>query len=59
MPQTKWWVRDRPAPVAEPPADEAPDLESLSKADLVAVAEARGVDTTGTKAEILERLSDG
>ena len=55
----KWWVRDRSAPVEEPAADEAPDLESLTKAELVAEAEARGLDTSGNKADLLERLSDG
>lgn len=32
------------------------DLTTATKADLVAEAEARGVDASGTKAEILERL---
>ena len=32
------------------------DLTTATKADLVAEAEARGVDSSGTKAEILERL---
>ena len=36
-----------------------PDLSSLKKADLVEVADKRGVDTSGTKADIIERLSDG
>lgn len=40
----------RVAPVAES------DPASLKKDDLVALAEARGVDASGTKAEILERL---
>lgn len=32
------------------------DLTALKKAELAAIAEARGVDTTGTRADILERL---
>lgn len=33
-----------------------PDLASLKKADLVEMAEAKGVDTDGTKADLVERL---
>ena len=46
-------------PVVAEPVEEAlqaPDLESFTKAELVAEAESRGVDASGTKAEILERL---
>lgn len=57
--RTKWWVREREQAVEEPAADEAPDLETLTKAELVAEAEARGLDPSGTKADLLERLSDG
>ena len=32
------------------------DLGSMKKADLVALAEAQGVDPSGTKADITERL---
>jgi RecJ-like exonuclease len=32
------------------------DLTHAKKADLVAIAEARGLDSSGTRAEILERL---
>lgn len=32
------------------------DLESLTKAELVEKAEAQGVDSTGTKAEIIAAL---
>lgn len=38
------------------PAAPAPDLTSLKKAELVELADERGVDSSGTKAEILERL---
>lgn len=38
------------------PADEPVDYESLLKADLVALANERGIDSSGTKAEIIERL---
>lgn len=49
-----------PAPVEgegdqEPPAEPV-DYESMLKADLVALANERGIDSTGTKAEIIERL---
>jgi hypothetical protein len=33
------------------------DLSTLTKAQLVAVAELRGVATSGTKAELLARLT--
>lgn len=33
------------------------DLTNATKAELVAAAEARGLDTSGTKAELLERLT--
>lgn len=56
--RNKWWVRQREQAVEAPAADEAPDLETLTKAELVAEAEARGVDATGTKADLIERLSD-
>lgn len=35
------------------------DLEQLNKADLVELAEERGVDSSGTKAELIARLSGG
>jgi len=38
------------------PAPATDDLSGLRKVDLVALAEARGIDSSGTKAEILERL---
>lgn len=37
--------------------DERSQLESLSKADLVALAESRGADAAGTKAELVDRLA--
>ena len=69
--QNKWWVRDRRdlGDIAaedggkrfsnNPPPDAAPDLETLTKAELVAMAEAKQVDSSGTKADLVERLSDG
>jgi hypothetical protein len=33
-------------------------LVTLKKAELVELAESEGVDTSGTKADIVERLSD-
>lgn len=46
---TKWWVKDRTP---------EPDLESLKKAELVALAEERDIDTSGTKADLVERLEE-
>lgn len=43
--------------VAEPAEDV--NLEDLTKAELVAKAEEAGVDATGTKAEIIGRLTGG
>lgn len=34
----------------------APPLDRLLKDELVAMAEAKGLDTSGTKADIIERL---
>jgi hypothetical protein len=34
----------------------APDLISLNKSDLVALADKRGVDSSGTKADLVARL---
>ena len=34
-------------------------LTELKKDELVEVAESQGVDASGTKAEIIERLTDG
>jgi hypothetical protein len=36
-----------------------PVLTDLKKPELVALAAERGVDASGTKAELLERLADG
>jgi hypothetical protein len=52
-----------PAPVVEAPApepvvDEAVSLDSLLKSELIALAEERGLDVTGTKAELIARLSE-
>lgn len=61
-PATKPAVTDAVAPTT----DQAPsstehsdlpeDLDELRKAELVELAEERGLDTEGTKAEIIERL---
>ena len=37
-------------------AAETPALSSLKKDELIELADARGVDATGTKADIIERL---
>lgn len=36
--------------------EEGPALGSLKKADLVEIAERRGIDSSGTKAEIIARI---
>lgn len=41
------------------PVAETPDYTTFLKADLVDLAEERGLDSSGTKAEIIGRLSDG
>jgi len=55
-----------PAPEPEPepveeaveePETEEVDLSSMLKDDLIALAEERGLDTSGTKADLIERLS--
>lgn len=38
-------------------AEEEPDLSSLSKAELVELAETRGLDSSGTKKTLLARLT--
>ena len=48
-----------PAPEPEPEPEPAPDYTDWRKADLVSLAEERGLDTEGTKADLIERLSDG
>ncbi len=35
---------------------ETPSLESMTRAELIATASARGLDTTGTKAELVARI---
>jgi SAP domain. len=47
------------AKVAEPAPPPTTDLSTLTKADLVALAEQKAIDASGTKADIIERLSDG
>lgn len=43
-------------PSDEAEADELEDYTSLKKDELIALAEERGLDSSGTKAEIIERL---
>ena len=50
--QTRWWIK---APQTPP----QPKLTELKKAELVAIAQEKGVDAEGTKAELIERLSNG
>jgi len=47
------------ARVATRTAEPKPNLSTMKKADLVALAEEKAVDSTGTRADIIERLSDG
>lgn len=47
------------APPVQESADESPaepDLEDMKKADLVTLAEERGLATYGSKADLIERL---
>ncbi len=52
-----------PLPIAEPVAVTAPEpvperaLEDLTKAELVALADQRGLVTYGSKADIIERIN--
>jgi hypothetical protein len=47
---------EAPQPAPQPAPEPAPDFDRMLKADLVALAEERGVDASGTKADIVERL---
>ena len=47
------------ARVATRTAEPKPNLSTMKKADLVALAEEKAVDSTGTRSDIIERLSDG
>lgn len=40
----------------EAEAEAAPDLDTLKKDELVALADERGVDSSGTKADLIARL---
>ncbi|MCH2358620.1 MAG: hypothetical protein MK235_03825 [Candidatus Poseidoniales archaeon] len=55
-------AKDEPAPVAEPESveDDAPtaaQLKKLKKGELVELAEGKGVDSSGTKDDIIARLT--
>ena len=57
-----WPIRRNPYPevLPEPAPEPEPDagkLGKLKKDELVALAEAQGVDADGTKAELVERLT--
>jgi hypothetical protein len=54
--RTKWWVRARPEPEPAAPSE---DLSAFTKPELAAIAESEGVSPEGTKAELVERLTDG
>ena len=55
----KWWVRHRDPQPEEQTPESAVALDNLTKPELAAIAEDQGVDPSGTKAEIVERLTDG
>jgi hypothetical protein len=53
-------AKNRPARYVAPvPEPTAPPLEDYTKPELAAIAEDQGVDPSGTKADIIERLDDG
>jgi hypothetical protein len=47
---------EQPPEVPVEPVDEAPDYDALLKSEVVEIATAKGIDATGTKAEIVARL---
>lgn len=46
------------APVTEPEPEPSVNLRSLNKPELVELAHQRGLDTEGTKEELIQRLSE-
>lgn len=44
------------APAVEDVDDDEVDLDTLTKAELIELAEERGLDTSGTKADLKERI---
>lgn len=48
------WLNAQPEPEPEP---DGPDWSGMKKAELVEAAEAAGLDTSGTKADLVERLT--
>lgn len=55
------WLTPEPAAAVdmpdETPDEPAPDYADYTKAELVEAAEAKGLDTSGNKAELLARLT--
>ena len=51
-------VEDHALPVEQRGVGVATPLDELSKDELVAAAEKHGLDTRGTKADLIERLAD-
>ena len=52
-------AKAKAAAAPEPAPEPEPTPGYLSKADLVAAAEEQGLDSSGTRAELLERLEGG
>jgi hypothetical protein len=46
------------APAVEDVDDDEVDLDTLTKAELIELAEERGLDTSGTKADLKQRILD-
>ena len=51
-------VEEEPQPEPEPEVEQKP-IHKMRKDELVELCEKRGLDSEGTKRELLERLSDG
>jgi hypothetical protein len=57
-PETQWSTVNTLPPTGEEVAEtEDVDLDSLKKDELKELAESRGLDTSGTKAELVERIA--
>jgi len=57
-PETKWSTVNTLPPTGSevPETEDVVDLDTLKKDELVELAEERGLDTSGTKAELKERI---
>ena len=50
-------IRDREEAEESPEAPSESELKKMKKAELVEVAESMGLETKGTKADIIERIT--